>query len=55
VVVFSDRPGRVLAKIDIDLPRPRDTDLIGTEPFNQAQSEIWELIRDASEELSTPE
>jgi NitT/TauT family transport system ATP-binding protein len=45
VVVLSDRPGRIREVVDIDLDRPRDTDTIGTEAFNRAQSEIWELIK----------
>ena len=51
VAVMSDRPGQIREIIEIDLDRPRGTDIIGTEPFNEAQSRIWELIKDAS----TPE
>lgn len=48
VAVMTDRPGRICETIDIDLERPRDTDLIGSEAFNDAQSQIWELIKDTS-------
>lgn len=45
VVVLSDRPGEIRDIVEIDLERPRDTDIIGTEAFNSAQSKIWELIK----------
>jgi NitT/TauT family transport system ATP-binding protein len=48
VAVMSERPGRIREIIDIDLERPRDTDIIGTEAFNDAQSRIWQLIKDSS-------
>ena len=48
VAVMSDRPGQIREIIDIDLERPRDTDIIGTEAFNDAQSRIWQLIKDTS-------
>lgn len=51
VAVMSDRPGRIREVIEIDLDRPRDTDIIGTKPFNEAQSRIWQLIK----ESATPE
>lgn len=48
VAVMSDRPGRIKDIIDIDLDRPRDTDIIGTESFNKAQSRIWQHIKDTT-------
>lgn len=48
VAVMSERPGQIREIIDIDLERPRDTDIIGTEAFNDAQSRIWQLIKDSS-------
>ena len=33
VFVMSERPGRIVATYDIDLPRPRPLDVMGTEPF----------------------
>jgi ABC-type nitrate/sulfonate/bicarbonate transport system ATPase subunit len=35
VYVLSARPGRVVLSLDVDLPRPRDYDIITTEPFVQ--------------------
>jgi NitT/TauT family transport system ATP-binding protein len=46
VVVLSTRPGQIREIVDIDLDRPRDTDIIGTKAFNSAQSQIWQLIKD---------
>lgn len=46
VVVLSDRPGQIREVVDIELDRPRDTGIIGTEAFNQTQSRIWELIKE---------
>ena len=47
VAVMSDRPGTIRELVDIDLDRPRDTDIIGTEPFNRAQARIWKLIKES--------
>lgn len=46
VVVLSDRPGRIREVVNVELERPRDTDVIGTEAFNRAQARIWELIKE---------
>lgn len=46
VVVLSNRPGRIREIVEIDLERPRDTDIMGSEAFNRAQSKIWELIKE---------
>jgi NitT/TauT family transport system ATP-binding protein len=46
VVVLSTRPGQIREIVDVDLDRPRDTDIIGSEAFNRAQSQIWQLIKD---------
>lgn len=35
VFVMSERPGRIVETYDIDLPRPRPLDVMGTEPFAQ--------------------
>jgi NitT/TauT family transport system ATP-binding protein len=44
VYVMSPRPGRILARRDIDLPRPRDLDLTYTEPFTRIVLELRERI-----------
>ena len=47
VMVMSPRPGRILDTIAIDLPRPRDVDLIGSEAFGRIRNRIWHLIAEA--------
>lgn len=44
VVVMSARPGRVLADIRIDLPRPRELQIKRTPEFLAYSGQIWELI-----------
>jgi NitT/TauT family transport system ATP-binding protein len=44
VLVMSPRPGRIVDTITIDLPRPRDLDLIGSETFGRLRTRIWHLI-----------
>ena len=38
VYVMSQRPGRILLRKEIDLPRPRDLDLTYTEPFAELRA-----------------
>ena len=45
VVVLSRRPGRVLAEVKIDLPRPRDERMTGEPAFIASVERIWSLIR----------
>jgi NitT/TauT family transport system ATP-binding protein len=44
VYVMSRRPGRILARRDVDLPRPRDLEITYTEPFTQLVHELRERI-----------
>ena len=44
VYVMSKRPGRILAKRDIELQRPRDIDVTYTEPFSKIVQELREHI-----------
>jgi len=44
VYVMSRRPGRILVRREIDLPRPRDLDITYTEPFAQRVQELRERI-----------
>jgi NitT/TauT family transport system ATP-binding protein len=46
VVVLTRRPGRVLAEVKIELPRPRAEGVIGDPAFVSAVERIWHLIRD---------
>jgi NitT/TauT family transport system ATP-binding protein len=44
VLVMSKRPGRILDTIPIDLPRPRELDIIGSEAFGRLRNGIWHMI-----------
>jgi NitT/TauT family transport system ATP-binding protein len=44
VIVMSARPGRVLADIPVDLPRPRALHIKRTPEFVALADRIWELI-----------
>jgi NitT/TauT family transport system ATP-binding protein len=44
VIVMSARPGRILADIPIELPRPRALGVKRSEPFRQYEDRVWELI-----------
>jgi NitT/TauT family transport system ATP-binding protein len=46
VTVLSSRPGRVKATIDIDLPRPRDIEVLASIRFGELVAEVLELIHD---------
>src|SRR5215208_2174078 len=41
VVVMTYRPGRVKRIIDIDLPRPRSSEVVSSEAFGRYVAEIW--------------
>lgn len=45
VFVMSARPGRIIKKIQIDLPRPRTYEMMATEKFGRLRDEMWQLIR----------
>ena len=44
VLVMSARPGRILADITIDLPRPRELEIKRTPKFIEYADEVWGLI-----------
>lgn len=45
VAVMSYRPGTIMRTIDIELPRPRDSELISTDKFAGYVGQIWEDLR----------
>jgi NitT/TauT family transport system ATP-binding protein len=53
VVVLSRRPGRVLAEVKIELPRPRAERMLGEPAFVASVERIWSLIRDQAAEALT--
>jgi NitT/TauT family transport system ATP-binding protein len=46
VFVMGTRPGRIIARIAVPLPRPRSIDMIGSEVFGRLRNRIWHLIAD---------
>lgn len=44
VFVMSDRPGRILARIDIDLPRPRELETTATAEFGALKAEVLRTL-----------
>ncbi|GGE81036.1 ABC transporter ATP-binding protein [Stappia taiwanensis] len=44
VFVMSPRPGRIVKRIEIDLPRPRTSDMITSTRFNEYVREIHDLL-----------
>jgi NitT/TauT family transport system ATP-binding protein len=56
VVVMTFRPGRVKRIFKIDLPRPRDSAIVGSTAFGQYVAQIWNDLREeASKGLSASE
>ena len=46
VVVMSFRPGRVKEVVEIELPRPRSSEIISTDQFGRYVGAIWQLLRE---------
>jgi NitT/TauT family transport system ATP-binding protein len=46
VLVMSARPGRILADIPIDVPRPRSLSMKQGEVFVSIERRIWSLLED---------
>jgi len=44
VFVMAARPGRIIERMTVDLPRPRSIDMIGSEAFGRMRNHIWHLI-----------
>jgi NitT/TauT family transport system ATP-binding protein len=56
VVVMTYRPGRVRRVVDIDLPRPRSSAILGSAEFGRLVGSIWEELREeASRGMSDAE
>jgi NitT/TauT family transport system ATP-binding protein len=45
VLVMSARPGRIIDRIAIDLPRPRTYEMMATDVFGRLRDRIWQQIR----------
>jgi len=48
VIVFSDRPARVVAEIRIDLPRPRTPQVKHSPRFAALTEQVWDLIHSSA-------
>ena len=56
ILVMTYRPGRIKRMIDIDLPRPRDSEIIGSAAFGRYVGLLWQDLREeASRGLSDAE
>ncbi len=44
VLVMSARPGRIVDVIPVDLPRPREYDVIGSAAFGALRNRIWHEV-----------
>ena len=46
IVVMTYRPGKVKRIVDIKLPRPRTSDVVGSDAFGHYVAEIWNDLRE---------
>jgi len=47
VLVMSPRPGRIIDRVTVTLPRPRTYEMMATDTFGQLRERIWQQIRKA--------
>ena len=45
VLVMSARPGRIIDRIQVTLPRPRTYEMMATDVFGRLRDRIWQQIR----------
>ena len=56
VLIMSYRPGRTKRIVEIDLPRPRSSEILGSEAFGRYVAALWtDLREEASKGLSADE
>jgi NitT/TauT family transport system ATP-binding protein len=46
ILVMTFRPGRVKRMVEIDLPRPRTSEIVGSEAFGRYVAQIWNDLRE---------
>src|SRR5947209_5145126 len=46
VLVMTYRPGRIKRVVDIDLPRPRSSEVVSSEQFGRLVGTIWNDLRE---------
>jgi NitT/TauT family transport system ATP-binding protein len=44
--VMTYRPGKLKRMVDIKLPRPRDSEVVGSEAFGRYVAQIWSDLRE---------
>jgi NitT/TauT family transport system ATP-binding protein len=56
VLIMTFRPGRIKRVVEITLPRPRSSEMVGSEKFASYVAEIWaDLRQEASKGLKETE
>jgi NitT/TauT family transport system ATP-binding protein len=46
ILVMTYRPGKLKRIVDIDLPRPRTSEIVGSEAFGRYVAQIWNDLRE---------
>jgi NitT/TauT family transport system ATP-binding protein len=46
ILVMTFRPGRIKRVVDIDLPRPRSSEIVGSDAFGHYVAQIWNDLRE---------
>ena len=46
IMVMTYRPGKIKRIVDIDLPRPRTSDIVGSDAFGHYVAQIWSDLRE---------
>jgi len=46
ILVMTYRPGKVKRIVDIDLPRPRTSEIVGSQAFGRYVAQIWSDLRE---------
>jgi NitT/TauT family transport system ATP-binding protein len=44
VLVMGSRPGRIVERMEVDLPRPRQIEMMGGEAFGSMRNRVWSLL-----------
>jgi NitT/TauT family transport system ATP-binding protein len=56
ILVMTYRPGKIKRVVDIDLPRPRTSEVVGSDAFGHYVAQIWaDLREEASRGMSDDE